>query len=52
MMIIMIGLLWVKKAARKANRCEASKTCRFHSTVAFQQLGLNYRDTSTAQYRA
>jgi len=28
-----------KNAARKANRCEVSKTFRFHSTVAFQQPG-------------
>jgi len=28
-----------KNAARKANRCEVSKTFRIHSTVAFRQPG-------------
>jgi len=28
-----------KNAARKANRCEVTKTFRLHSTVAFQQPG-------------
>jgi len=42
MMIIIIRLLSARKkhAARKANRGEVSKTFRFHSTVEFQQPGV------------
>jgi len=40
MMITLIEKLWAKKkAARKPNRCEVSKTFRLNSTIAFQQPG-------------
>ena len=54
MMIIVIGLLWARKKMQHEKQTDVrlAKCLRSNQRLHFSNLGLNYRDTSTARDRA
>ena len=54
MMIIIIGLLWARKKMQHEKQTDVrlAKRLGFIQRLRFSNLGLNYRDTSTARNRA